>query len=89
MRTITDIILLKRRSSYVAYHLLAGSALALRDEKGATYPKPVTSTFVAHKEDNWNPVSLYSTPDGWRTIALATKQKLSKKVVDDWIRSSL
>ncbi len=44
-------------------HPLAGSALALRDEKGATYPKPVTSTFAAHKENNWNPYSPYSTAD--------------------------
>jgi hypothetical protein len=47
------------------------------------------STFVAHKEDNWNPYSPYSTADEWRTVALATKKKLSKKVIDDWIRSYL
>ncbi len=71
------------------YRPLAGGALALRDKKGRTYSKPVTSTFVAHKEDYWNPYSPYSTADEWRTVALATKQKLSKKVVDDWIRSYL
>ncbi len=61
----------------------------MRDEKGAIYPKPVTSIFVAHKEDNLDPYSPYSTPDEWRTIALATNPKLCKKVVGDWIRSYL
>ncbi len=73
----------------ISYPHMAGASRALKDDIGLTYPKPVQSVFTSYCSKDWNPYFPFATANEWKMVVLATKQRLGKKIVDDWIKSSV
>jgi hypothetical protein len=61
----------------------------LRDRKGRAYHKPLRSSLKDNEAKNWISYSPFATANELKTVALATKQRFSKKAVDDLIKGSL
>jgi hypothetical protein len=51
--------------------------------------KQAQSAFTCHKQETWNLYALFTTSAEWRTVALATKQRLGKNMVEEWIKRDL
>ncbi len=67
----------------------AGCARVIRDSAGVPHPKVARSVFMDHHTYDWIPYSPFATAEESRTIALASKQRLGKRTVDDWIKGNL
>ncbi len=61
----------------------AGCARVIPDTAGIPHLKVAESVFMDHHTFDWNPYSPFATAEEWRTIALASKQRLGNRTVDD------
>ncbi len=66
-----------------------GCAEVIQISAGVLHRKVARSVFMDYHIDNWNPYWPFATAEKWRTIALASKQQLGLRTVDDWIKGNL